>query len=129
MTFSHPLQQCLEWTPLIQIGIHDTENAISVTHIHTLACLSHILSEPCIHSSSNSSSSNCRSSSNSSRSISSISGNSSSVISASDDRYQDCYDEVEYSEVRDHESPSLGLRRGVYAYIRDNNKQYIYIFD
>ncbi len=44
-------------------------------------------------------------------------------ISASDDRYQDYYDEVEFSEVRFHKYPRLGLRRGVCVYPKDNDQE------
>ncbi len=45
------------------------------------------------------------------------------MISAVDDRYQDCYGEVEFSKVRYHEYPSLGLQTGVCVYTKDNEQQ------
>ncbi len=52
-----------------------------------------------------------------------VTGYGTTVISAGDDIYHDCYDEVEFSEVRYHEYPSLGLQRRVCAYTKDNDKQ------
>ncbi len=52
-----------------------------------------------------------------------------SVISAGDDIYQDCYGEVEFSEVQYYEYPSLGLWRGVCVYTKDNDQQCKYIID
>ncbi len=50
------------------------------------------------------------------------------VISAGNDRYQDCYDEVESTVVRHHEYPSLGLRRGMCTYTMITiNKRYIFV--
>ncbi len=46
-----------------------------------------------------------------------VTGHGTTVISAGDDRYQDCYDEVEVSEVRYHEYPNLRVAKGrVYLY-------------